>query len=467
LERRCTFKFVQHRKTPKQRQTIVISDTDPLASQFAGAPLFDDWTIQGGTDLMDNMMMEIPEGVDATLASTVVSPPFYDTSAFDLTDCMIIPNVSLDGPREVTNVPSSDLDCTVARDPIDTSTVAQDSIETDSNLPPTSFGNSLGSTLTGAQAVRAKAMNNSPLGLLNSTMNLRLENEYLTLVFHSLTIALYVRYLSPPSDVFANERPYKINFEQSEHQLRCATYDLGSKSSQGVSGLLSTSSASQCVIDNLHNTTCIEPSRLQNSVAQTSAIDLRVHKVTMIGVALFLDHFSPIYGYHRSKLDRQEDQAAHLATVRAFVLANAPIASGATDQGDDTSMIFENAWLEAYHHLNVSMTRKSFTLAYTVFTFDLLPVPLSLSSDPQYMKGKERLLRHSVQKLQGLLSTVTSFCSRMSDHSKYRSLLEACKQTMEWHGYVRDTISAFINGSRCAMTDTLRRPDGESTRLPY
>ena len=446
---------MHHHRTPKQKQTFVISDTDPLATQFTGAPLFDDLTSQGAPYLIGTMEWEVPDGVDATLASSVMSPPFYDISAIDFTNWMTIPNDSLDGPWEAASIAQ---DSVVAQ----TSTVPRNTISADSSLPPTSSGTSFGSTLTPVQTVETRAVHNSPLDLLNSTMNIRLENEYLALIFHSLTIALYVRYLSPPSNGLTNgSRLCEISFEQSGQQLLHTTHNPGSESIEGVQNLQPTSSASQCEMD---SSTCIEPSRLQNDVAKAGTIGVRAYKVTMIGVALFLDHFGPIYGFHRSKLEKREDEAVLAATVRAFLLANAPISRSTSDQCDDTSTNFDNAWLDAYHHLTESMTRRSFTLAYSAFTFDLLPVPLSLSFDSQFSEGKERLLRRSVQQLQGLLSIVASFCGRLSGNSKYRSLLEACKRTMEWHAYVRDTISAFTNGSRCIMDDNLLNSNGKSTR---
>ena len=59
----------------------------------------------------------------------------------------------------------------------------------------------------------------SPLNLLNSTLSHYLENESFVILFQSLTIALYVRYLSPPWDKATVQTQLDISFERPEHRL--------------------------------------------------------------------------------------------------------------------------------------------------------------------------------------------------------------------------------------------------------
>jgi hypothetical protein len=204
-----------------------------------------------------------------------------------------------------------------------------------------------------------------------------------------------------------------------------------------------------------------------------------VTQVTLVGVARFLDNFGNLYGNKLGAGMQKQHESTLVAVLQAFSLqwlptsvspetCNALARVGASALplmhnfvGDEASQsaraLFLDAWFRAHSCLTRSTETRSFRHIYSVFLFQMITTPSEARTLLKDGERPEDLFEKGVRELQQLQKLVHKYCNQLSVNSMYRMLLETAVSIFQWHGYVRDTVNALLDGTPCVCPDILHR----------
>lgn len=299
----------------------------------------------------------------------------------------------------------------------------------------------------------------SPIQLLNSTFLNEQLSRNLSHIYDLMMTGLANRYLAYGCNQFAGTHRYTIEPENSAADL----LDLGS----GRDTLESNSSHAASFLGGSHR---LHPAPSPINPGLPKSVESR--RITLIGVARFLDNFGALYGNKLEWRDRKMDDSTLTAVLQAFALQS-EIWNGAASEYDGAdlsktrspesfsphrrretnSQIFPSAWFNAHSWLVKSKENRSFVHLHAVFLFHMIAQPEEARSKDEFHNSQIRFLDHALHQLQALLALVDAFCSHLDPKSRYRSLLESSTRIMRWYSYVRDTIASFTTDRHCILED--------------
>ncbi|OAL21175.1 hypothetical protein AYO22_08138 [Fonsecaea multimorphosa] len=308
----------------------------------------------------------------------------------------------------------------------------------------------------------------SPIHLLNSSVEIQRINQSLGEVYNSMMSGIAIRYLDYNCNLFAGSYKYSFDPDQSNP----STLDI--KGGQSVVNML-TPSWKKAVGDtnSLQNDDCIAPEKVAK----------QINKVTMLGVARFLDNFGALYNNVIDQKTRSQTERTLIAVLQAFALqfapsrqADGPLAwlfenpqggsqcstSGPMpgDRSTNSQHVFTAAWFNAHSHLVSSRKTRSFVKLYSVFLFLMTSVPPEAASIPCYEETPLGLLDDALQQMEELQGLVQGCCSHLGRQSIYRFLLQSSVGIIRWYGYLRDTIDSVLHERPCMLEDAPPRSKG-------
>ncbi|OQV10504.1 hypothetical protein CLAIMM_14492 [Cladophialophora immunda] len=308
----------------------------------------------------------------------------------------------------------------------------------------------------------------SPIHLLNSSVETQRINQSLGEVYNSMMSGIAIRYLDYNCNLFAGSYKYSFDPDQSNP----STLDISA--GQSVGNML-TPSWKKAALDT--NGSQIHANMAPERLAS------QINKVTMIGVARFLDNFGALYSNVIDQKTRNENERTLIAVLQAFALqfapsrqADGPLArffdnpQGASqcstsdplpgDRSTNSQHVFTAAWFNAHSHLVSSRENRSFVKLYSVFLFLMTSVPPEASSISAYEDTPICLLDDALRQMGELQSLVEGYCEHLGRQSIYRFLLQSSVGIMRWYGYLRDTIDSVLHERPCMLEDAPPRSKG-------
>lgn len=324
----------------------------------------------------------------------------------------------------------------------------------------------------------------SPVRLLNARLLAEHFNQKLFQFYDSMMMALASRHLSYRCNQFAGKHSYLIESENEAGELK----HIYSKRHEDF-GACSTSSYAPCrELSQRVSLGGDAPSPIQDSgdslVPEKMALPCR--RITLIGVAHFLDNFAALYGNKLDKEKRNLHERTLTAVLHAFALQSLSGEENITDpncanqfqlqdpyvrpnQRNCTSSreLFSTAWFNAYSLLLKLKGARSFVHLHTVFLFNMIARPEEVFAKAGFVDDPVQLLDDALRQMQDLLTLVDSFCSRLNPESLFRTMLESSTRIVRWFGYVRDTIASFLSDRDCVLEDLQIRETGWSALINY
>lgn len=301
----------------------------------------------------------------------------------------------------------------------------------------------------------------SPIHLLNSSMELHLVNQNLGDIYGCMMSGIATRYLDYNCNLFAGSYRYSFDVE-------CADVPGSRKGT-----------------DHFLARTYTPAWKRSSSTAQAVAVpdpaysldDLaaQINKVTMMGIARFLDNFGPLYGNVLGPKARKQDECTLTATLQAFSLQFAPapkkeartttlnepfesVLGSAVDENVGTdhsksSHVFAAAWFNAYKLLMESMHTRSFIHLYAVFLFQMTTVPPEASLSDKVDVSPLEMVDLALKQMRELHSLIDEYCEHLEPRSIYRFLLHSSLSIFNWYAYLRDTIASVLTPRTCILED--------------
>lgn len=311
----------------------------------------------------------------------------------------------------------------------------------------------------------------SPIHLLNSSVEKKRINQSLGDVYNSMMSGIAIRYLDYNCNLFAG--PYKYSFESDTP--RSSSVNTASRQSVTAGFTAPWRKTSTGDVGN---------SQLQPITAESLAS--QINKVTMIGVARFLDNFGPLYGNCVDQKTRNQNERTLTAVLQAFALQylpsrhadgplaqfyenldrNGPSQESPTDRSTNSSHVFTSAWFNAHSHLVASRGSRSFVKLYSVFLFQMTSVPEEAASIHPREETPLGLLDDGLRQLEELQGLVDDYCEHLGRYSIYRVLLQSSVGIMRWYAYLRDTIDSVLHERPCMLKDAPLRSQGGKDEKP-
>lgn len=302
----------------------------------------------------------------------------------------------------------------------------------------------------------------SPIHLLNSSMELHLVNQNLGEVYGSMMSGITTRYLDYNCNLFAGS--YRYSFDAD-----CAEV-LGSK--QDTDHML----AKNRMPTWKRSSTGTRTVTLQNPGFSLEGLASQINKVTMLGIARFLDNFGSLYGNLLEPKRRKQDEFTLTATLQAFSLQFAPapqkegrkfterktfkcvpdmstVDSTAGTGYSKSPHVFAAAWRNAYELLVASMDTRSFVHLYAVFLFQMTTVPPEATLSKSFDVSPLDIADLALCQMQELHGLIDDYCENLDARSTYRFLLDSSLRIFNWYAYLRDTIASMLHPKACILED--------------
>lgn len=333
-------------------------------------------------------------------------------------------------------------------------------------------------TFTESKAVNCQARNaiglweGSPIHLLNSSVASQLLNLSLGEVYNSMMSGITTRYLDYNCNLFASS--YKYVFESEDiGQPAAPENEHVPIPSDGASKSIATKRRNSSFLPlwrkSNHN---FRPDTLYNHTLSPEQVATQTSRVTMIGVARFLDNFGLLYGNAIERETRKQDEHALTAVLQAFALQFAPsgprscpfeskvagrqnalFGSSVKDETTNSTQVFTSAWHHAYLNLLSTIDNRSFVHIYAVFLFQMTVVPPESLMSKDVKRSPLELLEVALPQMEELQQLVQAYYSDLGAGSLYRFLLESSLTIFRWYGLVRDSIASILHERPCCMED--------------
>lgn len=302
----------------------------------------------------------------------------------------------------------------------------------------------------------------SPIHLLNSSVELLLLNQSLGEIYECMMSGIAIRYLDYNCNLFAGtyrysfdaDRPGPIPSKQESTRTLATTYTPAWKR--------------------------MTPSNFTGPRVQTKlsleVLSSQINKVTMIGIARFLDNFGSFYGNTIDAKARKQNERTLTAVLQAFALQFVPCchneeprnqqpdtfetpghtSSFETTSGASSSTnahIFITAWLNAYAHLTEPQQSPSFLHLYAVFLFMMTTMPSEALVSGRVHIDALDILDDALRQMLKLRELIDTYCSHLDDGSIYKFLFQSSLGIFGWYAYLRDTISSVMRPRTCILDD--------------
>ncbi|KIW13291.1 hypothetical protein PV08_08479 [Exophiala spinifera] len=302
----------------------------------------------------------------------------------------------------------------------------------------------------------------SPMRLLNSSVELLLLNQSLGEVYEYMMSGIAIRYLDYNCNLFAGSYRYSFVVNRPDNPPS----EPGSIQAMAKAYTPPWKRATRSRSTVSRNQTELSPEILSS----------QTNKVTMIGIARFLDNFGSLYGNIIDAKTRKQNDRTLTAVLQAFSLQFSPsrkddpssipepdhlknpgcsttfeAMSGASVS--TTTHIFVTAWLNAYEHLIEPQQCPSFLRFYAVFLFMMTTVPSEALVGLQAPVDTLNILDSALRQMQELRKLIDSHCSHLDNTSIYKFLFQSCLDIFGWYAYLRDTISSVLNARTCILDD--------------
>lgn len=308
----------------------------------------------------------------------------------------------------------------------------------------------------------------SPIHLLNSSVETQLINQSLGDIYSSMMSGIATRYLDYACNLFAGS--YKYSFDDDARSQHAG---LGHSGTVSVPKMFTPSWRKQTS----------DGAGFHGSILSPEMLEGQINKVTMIGVARFLDNFGPLYGNIIDQSARSLNDRTLTAVLQAFSLQFSP--SNQTDgpkspfkkapdfdaQGSDSdpsiesrstnsSNVFTAAWFNAHSHLVASKNSRSFVKLYSTFLFRMTTIPPEAQSMNRPEEAPLELLNVALQQMEELQDLIETYTEHLGPKSIYRFLLHSTLGIIRWYGYLRDTIESVLYDRPCFLKDAPPRSQG-------
>ena len=306
----------------------------------------------------------------------------------------------------------------------------------------------------------------SPIHLLNSSVETQRINGSLSEVYNSMISGIAVRYLDYNCNSFAGAYKYSFDLDKS------------------LPGPSNVQPFMNSFIAPWRKRTAYTEQNLQSQINTPKSVANQINKVTMVGIARFLDNFGPLYGNNLDQKTRSQNERTLTAVVQAFALQYLPSKRAAgplahlyqsldpddepthsypshIDRSANSSHIFVSAWFNAYSHLIDTKQNLSFIRLYAVFLFQMTCVPEETASVWPCGGTCYDLLDDGLRQMNELKVLVDEYCQHLGTHSLYRFLLQSSLDIIRWFAYLRDTIDSVLHERPCMLEDAPVRPNGK------
>lgn len=440
IGRKCTFQFVAAQAAKKQRlaSSIMVAsspsrrrwESDSSSSSSSSLPhtFFPETDELTGTTSSDEPWLSSPDYSSAVLSepsSWVMAPYPQGSSATDISLAL----------------PLSDLER-----------------NTTMNRSPTPF--------SGFFRPPSLTLNpKSPVNLLNSKVTTYELDQQLLEVYSMVMGRCRDRFLSPRCNAFAESCNYLFDPERDSPPTVDSTSEIPEF---GAIDFANDPWAS--IIANMFAFSP-ESSKLSSSCSSNRLED--IPHVTLLGLARFLDNFSPLYGNRVPADLADQDESTIIAVVRAFSLQWLPTSKASnllnnisqiefvTDHGTHRNntypspqFVFVDAWFKAHSKLLQNRTFTSFRYILAVFIFQMIAVPSEAASTFSEGEHPVDILCHALRDIEELGHLVRSYCLRLPTTSVYRGLIETSMSIFKWHAYIRDTVASLLLDKSCVLPHT-------------
>ncbi len=314
------------------------------------------------------------------------------------------------------------------------------------------------------------AWRGSPIHLLNSSVELLWLNQSLGEIYECMMAGIAIRYLDYNCNLFAGS--YRYSFDANRSCPSVSHQDAHSTMARTLPPAWKRSSSSG------------GPAEYQDHASRSmEVLSTRINKVTMIGIARFLDNFSSLYCNVIGANTRKQNERILTAALQAFALQFAPSSptsvsegkmytrfnsaddgptpgSSSGSQNTNSSRIFITAWLNTHSLLTESNQPRSFVRLYAVFLFLMTTIPSEANTSGGMDIRPLDILDDALHQMQELQSLIDGYCANFEANSIYRFLLQSCLGIFGWYAYLRDTISSVLNPRVCILNDAPVRLKG-------
>ncbi|KAK5044932.1 hypothetical protein LTR84_010304 [Exophiala bonariae] len=307
----------------------------------------------------------------------------------------------------------------------------------------------------------------SPIHLLNSSVASQILNTSLGDVYNSMMSGITTRYLDYNCNLFAG--PYKYTFEPEDLGQPMTPADAETQN-PGTGIPVNIPNSKRNYLPPWRRSNCnYLPDTLQNRTFLPEQVDSQISRVTMIGVARFLDNFGPLYGNCVNRETRESDEKALTAVLQAFALQFAPsdsrsgplelnfspsqVNSRFQKPKSNNAQVYKAAWHHAYQNLLDSSDNRTFVHIYTVFLFQMTVVPSEGPAAKDVEGTPLGFLDLALLQMTELQRLVESYSKDLKFESLYRFLLDSSLAIFRWYGIVRDSIASMLSDRACFMDE--------------
>jgi hypothetical protein len=284
---------------------------------------------------------------------------------------------------------------------------------------------------------------NSPIYLLNTSIDAKILGDRLTRIYDAISTASSSRFLHYDCNLYATTgNRYRIGESKSG-------------SSTESPPVVSTISSHDTPNSKLSRPTSPKPTNQE-----------AIYEISLLGSIRFLDHFSHLYGNRMDSNARKKSDAVLKAVLLAFSMQWLPVSDGqGAADSESTLNAFTDAWLRARALLEDARHVKSFRIIIATLTFVGIVIP----SKAREMEGlvPHDFLDLALQKLCHLDGLVTQYRENLGPYSTYGGLLEASLNLVRWTGYIRDTGAALAMDRQCKIPDLWGFEKGKLTAQLY
>ncbi|KAK6380747.1 hypothetical protein LTS17_004947 [Exophiala oligosperma] len=302
----------------------------------------------------------------------------------------------------------------------------------------------------------------SPIRLLNSSVELLLLNQSLGEIYECMMSGIAIRYLDYNCNLFAGS--YRYSFDAD-----CPEPAISEQESTKTLATTYTAAWKQKTPSSSMNP------RIQSKLS-LEILSSQINKVTMIGIARFLDNFGSLYGNIIDAKARKQNERTLTAVLQAFALQFGPCRQDKESRDHqpnpfetaghvsslDTSLeaststntpMFITAWLNAYAFLAEPQQCRSFLRLYAVFLFMMTTMPSEAQVDGRVHVDALDILDDALRQMLELRELIDSYCSHLDNMSIYKFLFQSSFGIFGWYAYLRDTIASVLNPRTFILDD--------------
>jgi len=331
----------------------------------------------------------------------------------------------------------------------------------------------------------------SPINLLNASLEANAIKQELGRIYETVMATATSSFLSHGSNPFATKWIY--HFEGIPSSRRSNVADAGACSdgrNHGVCFSRSTEPYARPVPTSVGETYTSRCRRNGGLAEDTS------QRVTMLGIASFLDNFAGLYGNVLDSHTIYESEMVLRDVIHVYSLQWVPctkstlptskhrdkdisVTSITRDQPSPAAVstslecslsqgsqqpkcrpstgasIFMDSWFKARNRLLTLNSSPSFKATYALLLFDMIVPPPQVDEASFKDLEPQHFLRVGLDYLSTLTGFVQSYCNNLGKTSLYSQLLQAGLQIFHWFGYVRDTTLAVMRDRSCLLPDAL------------